>query len=51
MVLDPMNDATRLQRAHTFDEIAELYDRTRRECPDKLFEDLFARAGIEPIDQ
>ena len=50
MVLDPMNDATRLQRARTFDEIAELYDRARRECPDQLLDDLFAQAGIEPID-
>jgi SAM-dependent methyltransferase len=48
--VDPMNDARRLQRAHTFDEIAELYDRARRECQDQLFDDLFNQAGIEPID-
>jgi len=43
-----VDPATRIRRAHTFDEIAELYDRGRREPPDHLFNDLFAQAGIEP---
>ena len=43
-----MNDERRLQRARTFDEIAELYDKTRRPWPDELFSDLFVRSGIEP---
>ena len=38
----------RLRRARTFDEIAESYDRGRRRLPDPLFDDLFARSGIEP---
>ncbi|HYL35251.1 MAG TPA: class I SAM-dependent methyltransferase [Bryobacteraceae bacterium] len=42
-----MNEERRLQRARTFDEAAELYDRARREWPDQLFKDLFAQAGIE----
>lgn len=45
-----MNDETRLQRARTFDEIAELYDQARRACPDQLLSDLFAQAGIEPVN-
>jgi hypothetical protein len=36
-----MDDEIRLQRARTFDEIAELYDHGRRECPVQLFDDLF----------
>jgi SAM-dependent methyltransferase len=40
--------ATRIRRAHTFDEIAELYDRGRREPPDHIFDDLFAQAGLDP---
>lgn len=44
----PMNDKRRLQRAVTFDEVAELYDRARRECPSQLFDDLFALSGMEP---
>ena len=45
-----MDDEIRLQRARTFDEIAELYDRARRERPDQLFDDLFRQAGIKPAD-
>lgn len=47
---DTMNDEIRLQRARTFDEIAELYDQGRRECPDQLFDDLFERVDSEPAD-
>jgi SAM-dependent methyltransferase len=43
-----VDPATRIRRAHTFDEIAELYDRGRREPPDHIFNDLFVQAGIEP---
>ncbi len=41
------DDARRLARARTFDEIAELYDRARRPHPDQLFDDLFALAGMQ----
>jgi len=44
-VVDP---ETRIRRAHTFDEIAELYDRGRRAPPDHIFDDLFAQAGLAP---
>lgn len=43
-----MNGEMRLRRAATFDEVAELYDRARREFPDPIIEDLFAPAKIEP---
>jgi SAM-dependent methyltransferase len=43
-----MNEETRIRRAHTFDEIADLYDRARRECPDHVFHDLFTETGIDP---
>jgi len=43
-----MDDKTRLARARTFDEIAELYDRGRREVPAFVFDDLFALSGIDP---
>jgi SAM-dependent methyltransferase len=43
-----MDEESRLRRARTFDEIAELYDRGRRECPAHLFDDLFMLAEIEP---
>lgn len=38
----------RLQRARTFDEIAELYDQGRREPPDWLYDDLFANTQLDP---
>lgn len=38
----------RIQRARTFDEIAELYDHGRREPPDWLYETLFSSAGLDP---
>ena len=43
-----MDEQSRLRRARTFDEIAELYEAGRRECPQHLFDDLFALAEIEP---
>jgi SAM-dependent methyltransferase len=42
-----MNDERRLRRARTFDDIAELYDRGRRECSDELIDDLFRLSEIE----
>jgi SAM-dependent methyltransferase len=47
VLADPMNEERRLLRAHTFDEIAELYDHGRRECPVFLIDDLFALAEIK----
>ena len=38
----------RLQRAQTFDEIAELYDRGRREPPSWLYDTLFSSSGLDP---
>jgi SAM-dependent methyltransferase len=43
-----MNDETRLRRAVTFDQVAELYASARRGLPDEIIRDLFALAGIEP---
>jgi SAM-dependent methyltransferase len=43
-----MDEETRIRRAHTFDKIAELYDRGRRGYPDRIFNDLFTQAGMEP---
>ncbi len=43
-----MTEEIRVQRAHTFDEIADLYDRARPQCRDQLFDDLFALAGMAP---
>jgi SAM-dependent methyltransferase len=43
-----MDQETRLRRARTFDEIAELYDRGRRAHPEQLFDELFTLAEIEP---
>ncbi|HTW81876.1 MAG TPA: class I SAM-dependent methyltransferase [Terracidiphilus sp.] len=37
----------RERRAATFNEIAELYDVGRRECPEHLFEDLFANVPVD----
>lgn len=37
----------RLQRARTFDEIADLYDRGRREPPAWLYDTLFAEAQLD----
>src|SRR5215469_16741252 len=44
-----MDEETRVRRANTFDEIAELYEQGRREWPDQLFEDLFEQADMEPM--
>ena len=41
-------DEMRVRRANTFNEIAELYDRGRRETPAHVFDDLFSLAGLEP---
>ena len=41
------DDARRLARARSFDEIAELYDRARRAYPEQLFDNLFALAELE----
>lgn len=38
--------STERERATTFDELAELYDRYRPGYPDQLFDDLFEIAGI-----
>lgn len=38
----------RLQRARTFDEIADLYDKGRREPPEWLYDDLFAESQLDP---
>ena len=48
MFPDIGDDAARLARARTFDEIAELYDRARLGYPEQLFDDLFSLAGIDP---
>src|SRR5215470_10976362 len=45
-----MDDETRVRRAGTFDEIAELYDLGRRECPDQLFKDLFEQTNVSPAN-
>jgi SAM-dependent methyltransferase len=42
-----MNNERRIARAHSFDTVAELYDRARR-CPEELIDDLFALAGMTP---
>jgi len=39
-------DEQRLQRAQTFDEIADLYDQGRREPPGWLFDTIFAEAHV-----
>lgn len=41
-----MDEQRRLQRAHTFDQIAELYDRARPYYREELFDDLFRMSGI-----
>jgi len=38
----------RVQRAQTFDEIAELYDQGRREPPNWLYDVLFSTSGLDP---
>src|SRR5215469_1275820 len=50
VLADPMNEERRLLRAHTFDEIAELYDHGRRESPAFLIDDLFALAEIKAFE-
>lgn len=43
-----MDDARRIERARTFDQDAELYQRARGGYPEQLFDDLFALAEIDP---
>ena len=43
-----MDEQRRLQRARTFDEIAELYDRARPHYREELFDDLFRLSEIAP---
>jgi len=43
-----MNRQNRLERAATFDQIAELYDTARREYPAWLFDELFANTPLNP---
>jgi SAM-dependent methyltransferase len=43
-----MDEQRRLQRARTFDQIAELYDRARPYYREELFDDLFRLSGIVP---
>jgi SAM-dependent methyltransferase len=43
-----MDEYRRLQRARTFDEIAELYDRARPYYREEMFDDLFRLSGIAP---
>ncbi|HEV2275478.1 MAG TPA: class I SAM-dependent methyltransferase [Acidobacteriaceae bacterium] len=38
----------RVQRAQTFDKIAELYDQGRREPPGWLYDALFSSSGLDP---
>jgi SAM-dependent methyltransferase len=42
-----LNRENRERRAATFDEIADLYDRGRRECPEWLLGDLFANIPVK----
>ena len=44
----PQSEDRRIQRAQTFDRIAELYDQGRREPPDWLYDTLFASSGLDP---
>jgi 2-polyprenyl-3-methyl-5-hydroxy-6-metoxy-1,4-benzoquinol methylase len=39
----------RLQRAQTFDEIADLYDQGRREPPSWLYDTVFSSSGLDPV--
>jgi SAM-dependent methyltransferase len=43
-----LDEAVRLRRAATFDQIAELYDRGRRECPVQVLDAVFAQSGVPP---
>jgi SAM-dependent methyltransferase len=44
-----VDEETRVRRANTFDEIANLYDEGRREWPEQLFNDLFEHADMDPM--
>jgi SAM-dependent methyltransferase len=41
-------DDRRIRRARTFNEIAELYDRGRREPPDWVYDELLSSSGLDP---
>src|SRR5271155_2167302 len=43
-----LDDDRRIERARTFDNVAQLYDRGRRAYPEEFFDDLFALAEIAP---
>ena len=43
-----MDDDRRIERARTFDTVAQLYDRGRRAYSEEFFDDLFALAEIAP---
>ena len=43
-----LSNQQRILRARTFNEIAELYDKARREPPEWIYECLFASTGLDP---
>jgi SAM-dependent methyltransferase len=43
-----LDDDRRIERARTFDNVAQLYDRARRAYPEEFFDDLFVLAEIAP---
>jgi SAM-dependent methyltransferase len=43
-----MDEETRLARARTFDDVAELYDSARPRYRDELFDSLFTLTGVAP---
>lgn len=43
-----MDETTRIRRALTFDEIADLYDRDRPSIPPEILSDLFSATGLDP---
>ena len=42
-----LSEEARLQRAQTFDQIADLYDRGRREPPGWLYDTVFAESRLD----
>jgi SAM-dependent methyltransferase len=44
-----VDEETRVRRANTFDEIAELYYQGQRDWPEQLFDDLFELADMDPM--
>lgn len=43
-----MDEQTRIRRARTFDEIAELYGQARPETDAQILDDLFSHTGLDP---